>query len=337
MPFVIAFIISTFIEPLIRLLEKRAHIRRRLSSLLSILIFLSTFGVLFFFIISKIISEIKQLALFLQNQPDWLVKLYSDLNNFLSGASKFYIDLPASFTAGIQSTLSNTSKTIFDSISSIATGLINIVASVPQLLIFIIITTISLYFFTSDRETIYNFVKKQLPDKVFSKLENIKNDLFLALFGYIKAYSIIVLITFSELAIGLSLIGIKYSILIALIICFVDLLPIFGSGTVLVPWVIYCFFTGQTLTGILLLILYIIVFIVRQIIEPKIVGKQIGLHPLLTLFAMYVGLQSFGVIGMLLGVITVILLKSILLGVLKGKTISEFIESKSKSKKALPD
>ncbi len=162
MPFVIAFIISTFIEPLIRLLEKRAHIRRRLSSLLSILIFLSTFGVLFFFIISKIISEIKQLALFLQNQPDWLVKLYSDLNNFLSGASKFYIDLPASFTAGIQSTLSNTSKTIFDSISSIATGLINIVASVPQLLIFIIITTISLYFFTSDRETIYNFVKKQI-------------------------------------------------------------------------------------------------------------------------------------------------------------------------------
>lgn len=110
-----------------------------------------------------------------------------------------------------------------------------------------------------------------------------------------------------------------------MIISIVDALPILGTGTILIPWAIYSFLTGNVRMGLSLFILYCIVLIVRQLIEPKIVSEQIGIHPLLTLIAMYTGLNLLGFFGLIIGAITLLLLKNILMGIFKGKSLNEII------------
>jgi len=330
LPFVIAFIISLFIEPLIVFLEKRLHLRRWLSSLISILFFIAAFGVLSYMVIIKVFNEIKQLISFFAEQPDWFNNIVSNVNKLISKANTIYVQLPDQITDSIKSTLESTSSSFASFITGFLQSIIDSVISVPQVLIFIIVTIIALYFLTSDRNKIYKFVRAQFSEYIYKKIVTIKNDMFSALLGYLKAYMIIMSITFIELAIGLSVIGIEYSILLALVICVVDILPILGSGTILIPWILYCLFTGDITKGVSILVVYAIIFIVRQLIEPKIVGKQIGLHPLVTLFAMYTGLQFFGVLGLILGTLVVILIKSILVGILKGRTINEYVSEKMK-------
>lgn len=113
-----------------------------------------------------------------------------------------------------------------------------------------------------------------------------------------KAYLFLMSLTFAELVVGLSLLKIEDSILLAGIIAFVDILPVFGVGTVLLPWIAVSFLIGSVPLGVGLLILYIIITIVRQVLEPRVVGQQIGLHPLITMICMFVGTYFFGIIGL---------------------------------------
>ena len=130
--------------------------------------------------------------------------------------------------------------------------------------------------------------------------------------------------------IGFNIIGVSYSLLLAFIISVFDAFPIFGVGGFLIPWAIYSFFTGSIRMGISLFILYFIVLIVRQTVEPKILGNQIGVHPLVTLIAMYTGLKLLGFIGLILGPITALLFKNIISGMLRNRPLKEFIENKNK-------
>ena len=148
--------------------------------------------------------------------------------------------------------------------------------------------------------------------------------MFSALFGWIKAQLILMTITFTELNIGFLIMKVENSLLLSLLIAVVDALPILGTGTILIPWAIIKLISGDYRLGISLLLLYLIVIIVRQLIEPKIVGKQIGMYPLLTLFAMYTGLQAMGFAGMIVGPIIVLIIKSILESFLEKYTLKEW-------------
>ena len=162
---------------------------------------------------------------------------------------------------------------------------------------------------SSDKEKIMSFITKQMPAKWMPKIINIKNNLSSVLLGYIKAQLILMAITFVEVTIGLFIIGIDYAILFGLIISFIDVLPVLGTGTILIPWALFSLITGNYSLGFSLIILYGVVLLVRQFLEPKIVGGQIGLHPLATLSAMYIGLKVLGIMGMILGPIIVLVIK----------------------------
>jgi sporulation integral membrane protein YtvI len=153
--------------------------------------------------------------------------------------------------------------------------------------------------------------------------------MFSALFGYIRAQLILMTVTFTQLSIGLWIIGIKNYILLALIISFVDALPVLGTGGIMVPWAAYSFITGNLKIGISLLILYAIVLVVRNLIEPKVLGEQIGMHPLLTLVAMYAGLQILGVAGLIIGPITVLTVKNIMSAILKKQSLKEYVDKRT--------
>jgi sporulation integral membrane protein YtvI len=171
---------------------------------------------------------------------------------------------------------------------------------------------LSAFFISMDHHIIRSFISYQVPEEWIEKLKTIFNDLTFALIGYIKAQAILITITFTELFIAFNLIGIRFSLVLAIIVSIVDALPILGTGTVLIPWAVISALTGHFNTAIYLVITYAVILSVRQMIEPKLVSFQIGIHPLLTLLAMYTGFGIIGCWGLLLGPITLVILKNVL-------------------------
>jgi sporulation integral membrane protein YtvI len=139
----------------------------------------------------------------------------------------------------------------------------------------------------------------------------VKDNVIGTLGKFIKAYTTLIIITFLELSLGFFILKVPNPFLAAAVVAFVDILPILGTGAVLLPWTIICFIFGNNAMGIGILILYIIITIVRQTLEPRVVGQQIGLHPVVTLICIFVGAQLLGVVGIFLLPVTATILKKL--------------------------
>jgi sporulation integral membrane protein YtvI len=190
---------------------------------------------------------------------------------------------------------------IISSASSALPGVLSsIVSALPGLFLGLAVTIISAFYFTLDREKIKRTASELLPSSLRTRLPRIRSEAGRGAAKYLRAYSLIMLITFGEIFLGLSLLGVEYSFLIALVTAVIDILPILGVGTLLIPWAVISFLTNNYFMGVGLLILYAVIMVVRQIIEPKILGGSLGVHPLLTLAALYIGYRLAGFTGMLI-------------------------------------
>lgn len=331
-PFIIAFVISSLLEPLIGFIVKKTKLSRKVAAPVTLLFFIVTFGFLLVLAIIKLIGEIKTIS---STLPGFFARLYETSTTLMDKAVSIYEWLPEEVANNLESIIVNMTSSLMNVVNSLVNtvvkGAFSTAVSLPEILIFILVTIVAIYFLSSDRDRISNYFRSQFPDAWVDKAISIKNDMFAAMFGYLRALLILMSITFTELFIGFSIIGVKYALLLAFIVSIVDALPVLGTGTVLIPWAIYSFFAGNVKMGFSVLILYIIVLIVRQMIEPKIVSKQIGIYPLLTLMAMYAGLKFFGVAGLILGPITLLLLKNILSGMLKNRSIKEIVSISKKN------
>ena len=183
-------------------------------------------------------------------------------------------------------------------LAGVAESVTSWITLVPGALFFLLVTLISLVYFTLDLERINAFVKGILPRKITDFLVIFRNQAFSVIGKYLFSYLIILCITFLIMFVGFFLLGVKYAPLVAIIVAFLDILPVIGVGTVLVPWSIFSFVTGNVGRGIGLLILFVANTVIRQFSEPKIVGKSLDLHPLITLAALYVGYSLFGIAGL---------------------------------------
>lgn len=307
-PFVIALVISLINEPIIKLLEKRLHINRRFGAAIALFTTLLLVGTPLILAVNKLYREIMELANIIS---EYVKTSNNDILLLFQQAQDFYYNLNPEIIKAVQEGL----NALVSSIGSVLHSLYNYgkitINSIPRIIIGTIVTLISSYFFSSDKDMIVSFIYRQLPEGSAKKLNNIKVDILTAFAGYIRALLIIMTITFTVLAVGLSIIGIRYSFVLALLIALVDILPVLGTGTVLIPWMIWNLIAGRFSLALSLLILYCTIILVRQMFEPKIVGSQIGLHPIVTLLAMYTGLNLFGIFGMILGPVVVLVLKNL--------------------------
>lgn len=201
-------------------------------------------------------------------------------------------------------------------IKQFLTKFLNTITSLPTIGFYIVICILSLYFICTDKIYMIDQIEHHLPETWVKRLVKHIKEIAKALGCYLKAESILILVSFVISLIGLyifNIIGlnVEYPLIAALGIGFVDALPIFGSGTVMLPWAIIIAFNGDYTLSICILGLWIFMSIVRQLIEPKVVSKQIGIHPIFTLIAMYTGFKFIGVVGMLIGPIMLIILKDI--------------------------
>ena len=301
MPFVIAFIVSALLYPLIKLLSKKLKLQKHQRPVAAVItaLFFCTVGVLTGFIIYKIIAAVSGLIISL---PEYFT------TTVLPSLETAYEKI-RTLLAGLHIEIDTGSKTFFDSLTSSVSNLVSgvvpslsFITSIPGMIVSIIIMVISTFFIAMDFEKITTFCLAQLPRKTADFILELRDYTVKILFKYIRSYALILALTFGELLIGFAVMyfitGQKNIFLLALLIAIFDILPIVGTGTILIPWAIVSLITGDYAKALCLIIIYVVITVVRQFVEPKIVGEQVGLHPIATLIAMIVGTKLFGGVGL---------------------------------------
>lgn len=303
MPFVIGWILSVIAGPLVTFLEKKLKIMKRLGSAITIILVLALCIGLIYLIISQIWEEISVL---IRNFPS----MYHDLERGLSQIGTQGNALFERFPEQIQ----NSWATLMNNLDDTASSLIgrigeptievagNVAKRIPSVLIGTIVAFVSAYFFIADKENLGEWVKKVVPKSITSRLLLVGENLKYAMGGYFKAQFKIMGVVFAILLVGFTLMQIRFSILLAIAIAFLDFLPFFGTGTALFPWAIYKFLVGDYKMVAALVILYGVTQLVRQLIQPKLVGDSMGLNPLYTLFLLYLGYRVGSILGMIFAV-----------------------------------
>jgi predicted PurR-regulated permease PerM len=183
---------------------------------------------------------------------------------------------------------------------ALAEGIAALVTALPQGFLFLLVTLISLVYFSLDYDRISDFIKSILPQKFVSAIEGIKSKSIRMLGKYLRSYSLIIFVTYMILLIGFLILRIKNALFVALFVSVLDILPIIGVGTLLIPWGILEIAIGNKFVGIGLIILFLVNAIVRQFLEPKIIGKSLNIHPIATLIMIYIGYSLFGIMGLII-------------------------------------
>lgn len=313
MPFLIAFIISLIIEPAIRFIMKKLKLTRKTSS---IIIFILVATVILGGLAWGIVALFSEASNLLQSLNFYVDKMYNLFQSFTNRFDFNKIHFPNEINQVLQNSTGGIINTASNWLRNSLTGLLNIITSIPTIAIYFVVTIMALYLICVDKVYILDQIEHHLPKKWVFKLGTHIKELTKTLGGYLKAEVTLILISFIISLIGLYILkiskfNIEYPLLMALFIGFVDALPILGSGTVMVPWAIISGLNGDLKLGIAIIILFAIMSTIRQFLEPKLVSKHIGTHPIFTLIAMYTGFKFLGVIGLLVGPIILIIIKNV--------------------------
>ncbi len=308
-PFVVAFIVATPCQKIVKKLEKKFHVSRSISSAIisALIVALGTGAVLFlsFQLFSQAKNLIATLPAALRSFQDQLSLLTEKYNGFrlsLSPDVTTFLDkISGNFEAYSKELSMRVTSAALDAAKSFAGAL-------PNMALFIVMFILGTFFFTKDYNLITNFLHELFPKKAIKILTKTKSFLTHAFSSYLKAQLILMSLTAVLVSVCLWIVGKDYALLWGLVCGLVDALPFFGTGIILIPWSLASLAYGDIYSFVALLIIQVLVFVVRQLAEPKIVSQQIGIHPILTLISVYVGLRFFGVAGMILAPVITLLL-----------------------------
>jgi len=300
-------------QPFSRFLEKKLKFSQKIATIVSIVLFLVIFLGFISLSALRLSGEIYKLSINLNKyskeaQSLWntaIDKVYSLLGYF-----------PEGFDEQVKNSINGFIRMGTSKLGSFINSLINFITSIPTIILYICITILSTFFISLDKNKIMAFLEQQFPKSWIKKVYNIKREMFNVLGSYIRAQIILMTICFFELLISFNILSflkfnLQYPLIFSIVICIIDALPILGAGAVLLPWSLISFVTGDINLGLALLVIYFLVLSVRQMLEPKLISQNLGVHPLVTLISMYSGFKFFGVIGFLIGPVVMIILKNV--------------------------
>lgn len=312
-PFTLALFFSIMTQPFSRFLEKKLKFSQKIATIVSIVLFLVIFLGFISLSALRLSGEIYKLSINLNKyskeaQSLWntaIDKVYSLLGYF-----------PEGFDEQVKNSINGFIRMGTSKLGSFINSLINFITSIPTIILYICITILSTFFISLDKNKIMAFLEQQFPKSWIKKVYNIKREMFNVLGSYIRAQIILMTICFFELLISFNILSflkfnLPYPLIFSIVICIIDALPILGAGAVLLPWSLISFVTGDINLGLALLVIYFLVLSVRQMLEPKLISQNLGVHPLVTLISMYSGFKFFGVIGFLIGPVVMIILKNV--------------------------
>jgi len=304
-PFVAGYIISLVLSPLVGLLHRRFGVHRGVSAAVLILALMATLTVLGSLILSRIIAEMAAFML--------------DIPTYIAGVQEIFDNLLVSMQNLVGTGFEIDFAVLLNPLLALATGLLQdaldgggFFVAIPVAILRTIIAVVSAFFFIKDKELIKVSIAALLPKKLVAYAKMVRDGILKALAGYMKGQLIVMAFVAAICVVGLTIIGSPYSLFIGIGIAIFDLIPIFGAGGILIPWAVYHFLDGNASYAIGLLIIYGVVFIVRQTMESKVVGDQIGMHPIILLVSIYVGITTMGPIGFLAGPLIMLTIKTIM-------------------------
>lgn len=311
-PFLIGLAVSLLAEKPVRLLQTRARFPRWLASGVCVLtLFVLLFGGAFF-LCRLLCTEAADLARQLPQLAEGLAPPVLRLKDrLLSLAEKLPDGLGKGLRAGVESFFQNGAgfgSKLYESLFSWAS---EVIGRLPDAVLFTVTAVLSSFMLSGELPAIRTWLQKLARPEWLEKLQRLGSHVRTTLGGWLRAQLKLMGITFLILNVGLLVLRVRYPLLAALVITVVDALPVFGTGTILIPWALVLFLRGQTKTGVGLVVLYGAAALSRQALEPRLVGKQVGLNPVLTLLALYTGYRLLGVGGMIVFPITAMLLKQI--------------------------
>lgn len=311
MPFIVGFLIALTLRPVTRFVNKFVKGTGKGVAVFVIALFYTIVALTVWILLSLLITRTTELVYYLPRlyfnrlEPlllkfnDWIVTNAQTLSPDVASTISQIVTNAINYIAGFV-------KNISISFVQFATRLIS---NFPLYLISVIFTIVLSVYITLEYDNITAFFRKQLPDKFNTTFEEARIFVSGTLWKMIKSYILIMIITFLEMYIGLSILKVNFALPIAVIVAILDIMPVLGTGGILIPWAIVELILENHFLGIGLIVLYVVVTVIRNVLEPRIVGKQIGLHPIITITAMYAGLRLFSVAGIIIGPIVAITVK----------------------------
>lgn len=302
-PFILAVLVSILMEPAVRFLEDRGNLPRGIAVGITMLIILSVLSFIIGVIVVRLVTELTELSIAMPRHISILQVYFQD---WVEKGIIFYGTLPPAVSDQVQQNLIAFTETIQRMLRAVADELIYFISIIPSLIMFILISLIGTFFISRDRHEIARLWLRVMPDPWGGNILEISRKIAEAFMAYVRAMSVLVSITMVQSIIGLHLVGSNYALTLGIIIGILDMIPVLGPGTILLPWAIWSLLTGSAFFGVKLLVLYLFILVVRAILEPRIMGSRLGLHPLAVLVSMYVGLKTIGVLGLIVGPLFVI-------------------------------
>jgi sporulation integral membrane protein YtvI len=309
MPFLVALVLAVLIDPTVNGLEERLHLPRGIAVAITLVFFLGLVVGLALFGVGAIVVQLGQLAADLPAQYDRLVSFSESL---LARATTVFRGLPPDFVSLTENTIRSSLGSVYAGVQNLVRTVLGGLAGLPSVVLVAVISLVGTFFFSRDKQLIGNFLLSLLPVGYRERVVRANRDVVSSAVGLVKAQLTLVAITLVIIVVGLFVLGVRYAWLVGLVAGLLDVLPAVGPATVLVPWAVYCFIEGNPGLGAGLLVLVGIVTVFRQIMEPRIIGQRIGLHPLLTLLALYLGLKLLGAAGIIVGPLVAITVKAVI-------------------------
>lgn len=319
-PFIIGFFIALIINPLVDFFQNKAKMSRGLSVFASIIIILTVISTAITLLVNEIISGFSYLSKIVPERFNQFTinveNFYSDkiipiYNNLLIMFEDLDQDQRSTVIDSIQILGTNLTNAFSSLTQSTANGLYTLILKLPNMATLLIISLLATFFISKDWYRLVKKLHQVVPEKVHDKIDQIHLSLQRALLGFFKAELKLTFLTACLVLVGLLILRVEHALTIALIIWLVDFLPYIGAILIFLPWIIFSFTTGDITLGIGLSILYGLVVAQRQLIKPKILSSSIGISPLATLFSMFVGFKLIGILGIILGPLTYIFIKTL--------------------------
>lgn len=303
MPFVIGWIIAMIANPLVRFLESRLKVVRKHGSVLVVITVLALIIGALYLLLSKLLSEASGL---LQSLPQLWETFQIEVRNIGRQLENLFSFLPDQLGVQMKAVADNLDSYMGVLLQNVATPTVeaagSVAKSLPSILVNTVVVILSSYFFIAERDTILNIWKQYMPENSKKHMSYMRRDAIRLIGGYFMAQFRIMFVVAAILTVGFLVLQVPYSFLLALLISLLDFLPVFGTGTVLIPWGLIKLLSGEYYMAGGLILLYILSQFIRQAIQPKIVGDSMGLPPLMTLVLLYIGFKVSGLGGMILAV-----------------------------------
>lgn len=319
-PFIIAIIIAFFMNPLVNFLEKKARMPRGLAVFVALLLILSVFAGLITLLVAEIVSGADYLGGVVPGHVETLVEFIEQfvagqILPFYNRIATLFDNLDVQQQDSIMTNIQNVGQQIASTAGSFIQGFFQNIPAIigwfPNAATVLIFSLLATFFISKDWHRLSMLSGKLLPDKVFHSLKRVLEDLKKALFGFVRAQFTLISLTTITVLIGLLILRVDYAITIALVIGLVDILPYLGTGAVFVPWIVYLAVAGDMNLAIGLGVLYVVVIVQRQLMEPKVLSSSIGLDPLATLVALFVGFKLIGFLGLIAGPVVLVIINTL--------------------------